>query len=87
MERITKGIFGGFSRKVEIIVGANWRGKDIIRSIPPQQQTAPMKSSLTMKATLPTRYTGKEIRGWAYLNIREKNAACNSSYLGALTMI
>ncbi len=32
MLRVTKGILGGFSEKVGAIAGANWRGKDIIRS-------------------------------------------------------
>lgn len=31
---IQKGILGGFSGKVGTIVGANWRGKDVIRSLP-----------------------------------------------------
>lgn len=34
MAVISKGILGGFSGKVGTVVGANWRGKDIIRSIP-----------------------------------------------------
>ena len=34
MASITKGILGGFSGKVGTIVGANYRGKDIIRSRP-----------------------------------------------------
>ncbi len=34
MARITKGILGGFSGKVGTVVGANWRGQDIIRSTP-----------------------------------------------------
>lgn len=34
MAEIKKGILGGFSGKVGPIVGANWRGKDIIRSTP-----------------------------------------------------
>lgn len=29
-----KGILGGFSGKVGTVVGANWRGKDVIRSLP-----------------------------------------------------
>jgi len=32
MGTINKGILGGFSGKVGTVVGANWRGKDIIRS-------------------------------------------------------
>lgn len=34
MGTISKGILGGFSGKVGTVVGANWRGKDIIRSLP-----------------------------------------------------
>lgn len=34
MAVISKGILGGFSGKVGTVVGANWRGKDIIRSLP-----------------------------------------------------
>ena len=34
MARISKGILGGFSGKVGTVVGAVWRGQDIIRSIP-----------------------------------------------------
>ena len=34
MATISKGILGGFSGKVGTVVGANWRGKDIIRSVP-----------------------------------------------------
>ena len=34
MAEIKKGILGGFSGKVGPVVGANWRGKDIIRSTP-----------------------------------------------------
>ena len=34
MATITKGILGGFSGKVGTIVGSNFRGKDIIRSVP-----------------------------------------------------
>lgn len=34
MAKIKKGILGGFSGKVETVVGVNWRGKDIISSLP-----------------------------------------------------
>ena len=34
MAEIKKGILGGFSGKVGTVVGVNWRGKDIIRSLP-----------------------------------------------------
>ncbi|WES99260.1 DUF6266 family protein [Chryseobacterium arthrosphaerae] len=213
MARITKGILGGFSGKVGTIVGANWRGKDIIRSIPtpsnrppsekqmlqqmkfklavsflrplgfiqkkyfglnsgsksrinlavsytineavqmvadvpklmynkilitkgdltgfqnvtaaPQTgnkialtwednaaqgnaagtdqltvicyceelgsfalfETVAERSSLTAEMTLPAYYADREIQVWAYLNSIEETVACNSSYLGALTLI
>jgi hypothetical protein len=41
MARISKGILGGFSGKVGTVVGANWRGKDIIRSIPKPTKRQP----------------------------------------------
>ncbi|MGV0847474.1 hypothetical protein ACTS9T_13015 [Empedobacter falsenii] len=34
MAEIKKGILGGFSGKVGTVVGVNWRGKDIINSLP-----------------------------------------------------
>ncbi|MFZ4928925.1 DUF6266 family protein [Chryseobacterium sp. Mn2064] len=213
MARITKGILGGFSGKVGTIVGANWRGKDIIRSIPTPSNRPPSekqmvqqmkfklvisflrplgsiqkkyfglnsgsksrinlavsytineavqmvadvpeliynkilitkgdltgfqnvnatpqagntisltwednttqgnaagtdqvtvicynkeldsfavfeamaeRSALTKEVALPAYYAGKEMQVWAYLNRAEEDIACNSSYLGALTMI
>lgn len=41
MARINKGILGGFSGKVGTVVGANWRGKDIIRSVPKPTKRQP----------------------------------------------
>lgn len=41
MARITKGILGGFSGKVGTIVGASWRGQDIIRSTPKPSSRPP----------------------------------------------
>jgi hypothetical protein len=35
---IQKGILGGFSGKVGTVVGASWRGKDVIRSLPKKGQ-------------------------------------------------
>lgn len=47
MARITKGILGGFSGKVGTVVGASWRGQDIIRSIPkPSSRKATGKQML-----------------------------------------
>lgn len=46
MARITKGILGGFSGKVGTIVGANWRGKDIIRSVPTPSNRPPSEKQM-----------------------------------------
>jgi hypothetical protein len=47
MARITKGILGGFSGKVGMVVGASWRGQDIIRSTPkPSSRQATGKQML-----------------------------------------
>ncbi len=46
MARITKGILGGFSGKVGTVVGANWRGQDIIRSIPKPSSKQPTEKQL-----------------------------------------
>lgn len=47
MARITKGILGGFSGKVGTVVGASWRGQDIIRSMPkPSSRKATGKQML-----------------------------------------
>ncbi|SIS65156.1 hypothetical protein SAMN05421786_101751 [Chryseobacterium ureilyticum] len=46
MARITKGILGGFSGKVGTIVGANWRGKDIIRSVPTPNNRPPSEKQM-----------------------------------------
>lgn len=41
MGKISKGILGGFSGKVGTVVGARWRGQDIIRSLPPKVDRVP----------------------------------------------
>lgn len=46
MGTITKGILGGFSGTVGTIVGANWRGKDIIRSRPKPSSRQPSEKQL-----------------------------------------
>lgn len=46
MARITKGILGGFSGKVGTIVGASWRGQDIIRSTPKPSSRPPSEKQL-----------------------------------------
>lgn len=46
MARIVKGILGGFSGKVGTVVGANWRGQDIIRSMPKPSSRPPSDKQL-----------------------------------------
>lgn len=46
MATITKGILGGFSGKVGTIVGANYRGKDIIRSRPKKSGKKPTEAQV-----------------------------------------
>lgn len=41
MATIQKGILGGFSGKVGTVVGANWRGQDVIRSVPKKSTLIP----------------------------------------------
>lgn len=41
MATISKGILGGFSGKIGTVVGASWRGKDIIRSVPKSTKRQP----------------------------------------------
>ena len=50
MATITKGILGGFSGKVGTVVGANYRGKDIIRSRPKASGKAPTVKQLLQQA-------------------------------------
>ena len=50
MATITKGILGGFSGKVGTIVGANFRGKDIIRSKPKKSGKKPTDKQLLQQA-------------------------------------
>ncbi|PZU85547.1 MAG: hypothetical protein DI529_09900 [Chryseobacterium sp.] len=46
MATISKGILGGFSGKVGTVVGANWRGKDIIRSRPKTSRREPSQNQI-----------------------------------------
>lgn len=50
MATITKGILGGFSGTVGTIVGANYRGKDIIRSRPKPSSRLPTTKQLVQQA-------------------------------------
>jgi len=58
MGEIQKGILGGFSGKVGPVVGASWRGKDIVRSRPKKSGKLPSESQLSVrfKFTLVTRF-------------------------------
>lgn len=46
MATLNKGILGGFSGKVGTVVGANWRGLDIIRSRPKNSKRNPTEKQL-----------------------------------------
>ena len=46
MATLSKGILGGFSGKVGPVVGANWRGMDIIRSRPKSSKRNPTEKQL-----------------------------------------
>lgn len=46
MATISKGILGGFSGKVGPVVGANWRGMDVIRSRPKSSKRTPSERQL-----------------------------------------
>ncbi|WP_413534118.1 DUF6266 family protein [Empedobacter brevis] len=49
MAEIKKGILGGFSGKVGTVIGVNWRGKDIIRSLPKTSKKAPTEEQLIQR--------------------------------------
>ena len=46
MATISKGILGGFSGKVGPVVGATWRGMDVIRSRPKSSRRTPSERQL-----------------------------------------
>lgn len=50
MGSINKGILGGFSGKVGSVVGANWRGKDIMRSVPKPSSKEPTEKQVLQRA-------------------------------------
>lgn len=50
MARISKGILGGFSGKVGTVVGANFRGNDIIRSVPKKSDRKPTEAQALQQA-------------------------------------
>lgn len=49
MAEIKKGILGGFSGKVGTVVGVNWRGKNIIRSLPSASKKPPSENQLLQR--------------------------------------
>lgn len=72
MGTYNKGILGPFSGKVGTVVGANWRGKDILRSLPKRTNRTPTQTQqlqrlrfttvsefLTPISALLTRYYGQ----------------------------
>lgn len=58
MATIQKGILGGFSGKVGTVVGANWRGQDVIRSIPKKSNRTPteLQQEQRLKFTLVSKF-------------------------------
>ena len=50
MATFNKGILGGFSGKVGTVVGASWRGKDVMRSLPKPSQKEPTEKQLLQQA-------------------------------------
>lgn len=49
MGTYNKGILGPFSGKVGTVVGANWRGKDIMRSLPKKTNRTPSEMQLLQR--------------------------------------
>lgn len=49
MGTFSKGILGGFSGKVGNVVGARWRGKDIMRSLPTRGTYTPTQAQLEQR--------------------------------------
>lgn len=47
---INKGILGGFSGKVGTVVGFNWRGLDVMRSLPKKSGRQPSEKQLKVQA-------------------------------------
>ncbi len=50
MGTFNKGILGGFSGKVGTVVGANWRGLDVMRSLPKKSGRQPSEKQLIVQA-------------------------------------
>jgi hypothetical protein len=49
MGTISKGILGGFTGKVGTVIGANWRGKDIMRSLPKKSGKPATEEQLSVR--------------------------------------
>ena len=49
MGTYNKGILGPFSGKVGTVVGANWRGKDVMRSLPKKTNRTPSETQLLQR--------------------------------------
>ncbi|WP_262886117.1 DUF6266 family protein [Flavobacterium phycosphaerae] len=49
MGTYNKGILGPFSGKVGTVVGANWRGKDVMRSLPKKTDRTPTDTQLLQR--------------------------------------
>lgn len=49
MGTIKKGILGGFSGKVGTVIGANWRGLDVMRSLPKKSGIAPTDDQIKQR--------------------------------------
>ncbi|MFG6686514.1 DUF6266 family protein [Mariniflexile sp. HNIBRBA6329] len=54
MGTFSKGILGGFSGKVGNVVGARWRGKDIMRSLPTRGNYTPTPAQIDQRERFKT---------------------------------
>lgn len=54
MGTYNKGILGAFSGKVGTVVGANWRGMDIMRSLPKKTDRTPTETQLVQRIRFTT---------------------------------
>jgi len=54
MATFEKGILGGFSGKVGNVVGARWRGKNVMRSLPQRGNYVPTELQLLQRARFAT---------------------------------
>ena len=54
MGTFSKGILGGFSGKVGNVVGARWRGKDIMRSLPQRGKYTPTQAQTDQRERFTT---------------------------------